>query len=142
MPAECRVIDYSDQYPLRATVLGQAASPKPGDDAPDTLHVGVYIDGQLVSIASVYHEPPPDSTDAGAWRLRGMATLPDAQGKGYGRLALSRCIDHVRASAGTRIWCNARAGAVDFYRALGFSVRADAQDVPGHGLRYYCERPV
>lgn len=140
--AECRVIHYSDQYLLRTSVLGQAAEPKSGDDSPDTLHVGVYANGRLVSIASIYHEPPPGSNDARAWRLRGMATLPDAQGKGYGRLALTRCIEYVCASGGTRVWCNARAGTVDFYRALGFGVRADAHDVPGHGIRYYCERPV
>lgn len=139
---ECCVSHYSDQYLLRTSVLGQAAEPKPGDDAPDTLHVGVYANERLVSIASIYHEPPPGSDDARARRLRGIATLPDAQGKGYGRLALTRCIEYVRTSGGTRVWCNTRAGAVDFYPALGFSVQADAHDVPGHGIRYYCERPV
>ena len=45
----------------------------PGDDAPDSLHVGILVDQALVGIASIYREAPSRGvTFAGWWRLRGM----------------------------------------------------------------------
>ena len=122
LAADCRILHYSDQYPLRTAVLGQPPEPKPGDDAPDTLHVGVFVAGRLVSIASIYHEPPPGSNDPDAWRLRGMATLPDVQGQGCGRLALERCIEHVRAHCwdmGLVQWARGRDGLLPRPRIQG-----------------------
>jgi GNAT superfamily N-acetyltransferase len=136
--AVTRVIPYTDQYPLRQAVLGQQPAPKPGDDAADTLHVGVYLGTDLVAIASIYREPSPQVPDAVGWRLRGVATLPQMQGRGCGRQALDRCIDYAKAQGGTLVWCYARLGAVDFYRALGFQVSDEIEYPPGHEPRRYC----
>jgi len=135
-------ISANKQYPLRRSVLGQGLPPdvphKPGDDHPDTYHVGIYLGDDLVSIASLYHEPQPDTSDDGDthWRLRGMATLPEYQGHGYGKIALNACIDHAKAHQSTRIWCNARENAIGFYHNMGFVTLGDPYDLPGHGQRW------
>ncbi len=135
---EARVclISHEDQYPLRRSVLGQGLPPdvpvKPGDDHPDTCHVGVYAGGILVSIASLYHEPQPEHDSATHWRLRGMATLPDHAGQGYGTLALNHCIEHARRHGGTRIWCNARDDARGFYARMMFRTVGEPYIIGGH----------
>lgn len=134
-----RAIPVALTYDLRDRVLNQGKQAvKPGDDAPDTLHVAAYDeDGQIVGIASIYHEPPPDSDNPDAWRLRGMATLPAVRGRGYGAHALQHCIDHVAAQGGNLIWCNVRENAVGFYRHMGFQVHDTPYELPGHGKRYF-----
>jgi L-Ala-D/L-Glu epimerase len=57
--------------PLRQALLHPDRPPAfsiyPGDGAATTLHVGAFADGALQGIASVYHEAPPASAQAGAW---------------------------------------------------------------------------
>ena len=69
----------------------------PGDDAPGAWHVGAYRRDDLLGIASVYTEAPAGEMDPCAYRLRGMAVLPQAQGQGYGRALVQACVRHVLA---------------------------------------------
>jgi GNAT superfamily N-acetyltransferase len=92
----------------------------PGDDAPDSLHVGAFMDGELVGIASVSRDPLPGESDARAWRLRGMATVEKVRGMGCGRALVEACVAHASIQGGTLLWCNGRTSAMGFYRALGF----------------------
>ena len=71
-----------------------------GDDAGDTLHAGVFLDGVLVGIATVCRDPLPGSTEIDEWRLRGVAVRPEVQGRGLGRALLTACINHVVAHGG------------------------------------------
>lgn len=85
-----------------------------------------------MGIASLYREDRPGGPGRG-WRLRGMATESDVRGSGFGRALLVACIEHVAASGGGELWCNARMGAVDFYRVAGFDVVSEEFDIPGIG---------
>ena len=87
---------------------------------PETLHVGAFLAGKLVAVASVCHEPPPGERDAAAWRVRGMATLPEQRGRGLGGKLLEHCLQHARALGGRRLWCSARVAVAAFYHAWGF----------------------
>jgi ribosomal protein S18 acetylase RimI-like enzyme len=91
-----------------------------GDDDVDTLHVGAFRGEELVGIASVMRESLPGEDDADTWRVRGMATLPEARGQGYGGALLERCLTHVTDHGGHTVWCNARVDAAGFYRRYGF----------------------
>jgi GNAT superfamily N-acetyltransferase len=136
-------VDYTEHYPLRVSVLSQHANPKPFDTALDSFHVGVFEDGKLVSIASIYHTPPPDGDDPGAWQLGGMATDPAAQGRGYGRLALERCVQYAVEQGGTLVWLDGREKALGFYRSVGFTVRDGGYDTGrGTGIHYFCWRKL
>ena len=100
------------------------------DEAEGTRHFGSYAEtGRLVGVVTVHPAcwvRPPAVADlvveAGAWQLRGMATLPEVRGEGHGvRLvkAAERC---VRSAGAGLCWCNARVAAIGFYEKLGWEV--------------------
>ena len=102
----------------------------------DTVHFGLFVEEDLVSIASLYKEPLKEKDDLNGWQLRAMATLPAFQGNGYGSKLLESCIKLVKEKAGNYIWCNARIKAVDCYKRFGFEVISDEFEIPGIGLHY------
>ncbi|HEX2047988.1 MAG TPA: GNAT family N-acetyltransferase [Acidimicrobiales bacterium] len=103
-----------------------------GDDLEDTVHFGAFEGDRLVGIVSLYKERRPGGPDEG-WRIRGMATEPDVRGAGFGAALVAACVEHVAASGGGELWCNARTGASGFYRRMGFDVVSDEFEIPGIG---------
>jgi GNAT superfamily N-acetyltransferase len=108
----------------------------PSDHAHDTLHAGATIAGHLASIATIVREPLHEDPSEAEWRVRGMATLPEAHGLGLGGMILQSCIEHAESRGGRLIWCNARTPAVSFYRRFGFDVRGDEFMLPNIGPHY------
>lgn len=132
---DIRKIKAEEAQPLRATVLRPGlpfeASVYPHDDEPESLHMGAFEGEKPVCVASIFHEPPPGEEDlTGAWRLRGMVTLPERQRSGYGRAVLLRCIEHIARQGASLLWCNARTDAVGFYLGLGFETEGGEQKTP------------
>jgi len=124
-----------------------------GDDDELTFHAGAVLDGRVVSIASLYVEARPDDAAGGAaagpdhaagtaWRLRGMATEPDLQGCGAGRVALDACEAFAREHGATLLWCNARTPAVGFYERMGWQVLGTEFDIPTVGPHLVMEKPL
>ncbi|MEW5875185.1 MAG: GNAT family N-acetyltransferase [Candidatus Zixiibacteriota bacterium] len=146
MRIRIRIISAHDVIGIRHAVLRPNQPVEqctwPSDDAPTTAHFGAFADDEMVGIASIYLESQPDSPDPSAWRLRGMATLPEFRSQGVGGLLLSACIEHVENSGGTTIWCNARTPAVRFYERHGFECIGDEFQLPGIGPHYRMERKV
>jgi len=145
-----RPITAEETRPLRAAVLRPDQPPEalvyPGDDHPQSLHAGAFEGDRLVGIATVYPEPLPEEhrgaiPGGGAFRLRGMATLPEVRGAGYGRALLEACFEHIRTHGARVLWCNARVGALDFYERLGLETVGPEFDIPGIGPHYvmWCE---
>ena len=64
------------------------------------------------------------------------------RGSGYGSLALQLCVKHIYQYSGSLLWCNARESALGFYENLGFLVRGEPYDLPGHGKRYFLWRDL
>lgn len=128
---EVRVISAEEAQPMRAAILRPGlpfeASVYQLDYEEDSLHMGAFEQGELVTVATILHEPPPGEDNAGAWRLRGMVTRPELQRRGYGRAVLLRCIADIARRGATLLWCNARTDAVDFYRTLGFETEGGEQ---------------
>lgn len=110
----------------------------PGDELETTRHFGAFLsDGTQVGVASIYPAPLPEAPEiSGAWQLRGMATLPEVRGQGAGRALLQACMEAARAEGGTLLWCNARTGALDFYRKYGLTVVGEEFDIPTVGPHF------
>jgi GNAT superfamily N-acetyltransferase len=127
-------ISAEEARPLRAEFLRPGAPPEaniyPLDDDPESLHLGAYSGNKLVTVASLFHEPPPGESHARAWRLRGMVTRPEVRRKGYGRAVLLQGIRYIAERGGTLLWCNARLDAVEFYRSLQFETAGEEQKTP------------
>ena len=137
-----RRISAAETRPLRQAILRPHQRVEelvyPGDDSPDAAHFGAFLDGELIGIVSVCHEPPPHGeANAGAWRIRGMAVVPQLHRRGIGSLLLRACIDHARQHGGTMMWFNARTPAVPFYQAHCFRVRGEEFVVPHAGPHYF-----
>ncbi|HVB94378.1 MAG TPA: GNAT family N-acetyltransferase [Acidimicrobiales bacterium] len=100
----------------------------PGDDDPSTVaFAAIDAEGELQSVARVTIEAPPFPIDdlitggTPKWRLRGMATRPEARNQGIGTAVLQAAIAHVGTHGGGLLWCNARVPAIGLYRRAGFT---------------------
>jgi GNAT superfamily N-acetyltransferase len=113
-----------------------------GDDAPDALHIGAFENDRLVGIASITREQPPGAGELGAWRLRGMATLPEVRGHGIGGELLEACVAHARSHGGSLVWCNGRVPARAFYERHGFEVVRGPFEIPETGPHYELQRAL
>ena len=104
--------------PLRALILREAGPPEsavwPGDDDPRAGHYAVLgEDGAALAVGSVVVE-------GGGWRVRGMATAPEARGRGLGAVVLAALLEHALEHGGGLVWCNARPRAESLYARAGF----------------------
>lgn len=106
---------------------------------PDGAHaVGAYAGDELVAVGFVLPEGEP-----GAWRIRGMATTPEARNRGAGSAVLATLIEHARGNGARRIWCNARTPALAFYERAGMRRASEEYDAPESGPHYVMElRPA
>jgi len=144
--ASYRRISAAETLPLRQRILRPHQRVEdvafPHDDDDDTLHLGAFVDGTLVGIATVHREPFPGTTDARAWRLRGMATEAHLRRRGCGAKLVAGCVEHAERHGASRFWCTARESAKGFYDALGFVTVGDRFDLPDIGPHYVMELPL
>jgi len=129
-----------DCYPLRLEVLRPKGKTYeyqyPGDHREDTFHFGVMRDGKPIGIASFFANSNASIKSSNPVQLRGMATSSAARGIGAGKALVRFAIGHFREKGHDVLWCNAREGAVDFYKKLGFAVVSDRFDVPVIGPHF------
>jgi len=108
-----------------------------GDELATTRHFGAFDGGRLVGVASIYAAPMPERAAAAAARqLRGMATLPEVRGAGFGRALLDACIADAAENGAALLWCNARTSAVALYRKHGWATLGDEFDIPTVGPHF------
>jgi ribosomal protein S18 acetylase RimI-like enzyme len=136
--------------PLRLLVLRPGGAPEdavwPADDHVAAGHFGVREGragaARLVAAATVVPEPHPVDPRPGDWRLRGMATLPSARGRGLGGALAGACVAHAASSGAERVWLHARVGAVGLYERCGFTAESEVFEVPGIGPHVRMARSV
>ena len=69
-----------------------------------------------------------------SYRLRGMATEPTKQRKGFGGMVLHEAMDYLKKESDVEILlCNARVTAFGFYEKMGFTILGEAFDIPNLG---------
>jgi ribosomal protein S18 acetylase RimI-like enzyme len=132
-----REITLAETRPLRHAVL------RPDDEveelvaheAPGAFAVGAFDGPSLVSVGFVAPDGEP-----GGWRVRGMATAPEARGRGAGTLVLAKLVEHAVARGARRVWCNARAPARTLYERAGFRVVSAEFELPRIGPHVVMER--
>lgn len=130
-----RQISKEKAYPLRARVLRPGLPIEschyPLDD--QAMHWGYYRNEELCSIVTVHADDFAKFLVPGQWRIRGMATAPEWQGQGFGRLLVQEVFSWARENKVPLIWCNAREVAIPFYEKVGMKVESDFFDIPGIG---------
>ena len=119
-------LNATDTYPIRQQVLIPDHDPKKvkfesDDDDDISFHLGAFEDSKLVSVASFFYERNPLFKDQHQYQLRGMATLPEFQGRGLSSELLNMAFPIIKQNFCTLLWCNARLTAVGYYEKVGFT---------------------
>lgn len=122
---------------MRAQVLrpgkdiSQAKMPQ--DHEQTTFHLGLFSSEKLVCVATFHEDQNVNLKAKYPYRLRGMATAPDFQGKGAGKQILQAGVKELKSRNCDLIWCNAREIAFLFYEKCGFSYSGEMFDIPEIG---------
>ncbi|WP_199138307.1 GNAT family N-acetyltransferase [Pedobacter sp. ASV12] len=76
-------------------------------------HFGLYLNHELTGVVSLF-------VDGHIGQFRKLAILPEAQGQGLGKQLMEYLIDYCQVQKLTKLWCNARVNAKEFYLKFGF----------------------
>jgi GNAT superfamily N-acetyltransferase len=134
---EVREISPADTRPLRREVLRpqQSLEELASHEPAGSVAFGAFTGGELVAVGLIGR----DGDEPGDWRVRGMATKPDARGRGAGSRILQALVQHATAHGATRVWCNARTPALTLYERAGFVATSDEFEPPDIGPHYRVE---
>ncbi|USD66637.1 GNAT family N-acetyltransferase [Vibrio sp. SCSIO 43136] len=88
------------------------------DEDQHAYHYGVFIDDELVCVASLF-------ADEHQVRLRKFATLETFQGQGIGGEMFQYLLMEAKQKGFEGFWCDARQTAVRFYQKFGLRVVSD-----------------
>jgi ribosomal protein S18 acetylase RimI-like enzyme len=136
---EVRPVALAETRALRQAVLRphQTVDELAGDEPAGAVAFGAFAGSELIAVGLVGPDGEP-----GDWRVRGMATAPQARGQGAGSAILRALVDHAIARGATRVWCNARTPALALYERLGFVIASDEFEPPHIGPHYRMELSV
>jgi GNAT superfamily N-acetyltransferase len=128
-----RPVDPALTRPLRQRVLRphESLEELASHEPPGVHAVGAFDGDELVGVGFVCPDGGP-----GEWRVRGMATIPEARGRGVGSAILAALVDHARAQGATLVWCNARTPARSLYARAGFGVESEEFEITGIGPHF------
>lgn len=77
-------------------------------------HFAAFKDNYIIAVVSLFNKDND-------WQFRKFAVDETMQNMGIGRSVLQHITDFAIISGGTRLWCNARLSAINFYLKSGFS---------------------
>lgn len=140
MPAiEVRPIPLAETRIVRKQVLRphQSLDELATHEPPGAVAFGAFDRSGLIGVGLVGAEGEP-----GDWRVRGMATLPHARGRGAGSRILQALVHHAAAHGAKRVWCNARVRALPLYQRAGFAVASELFEPSDIGPHYRMELPL
>lgn len=131
-------ISAEKTYPIRKEILRKniPLTEKNDQDLDETtFHLGVFMDDKLVGV-STFMKDDSSYFSGFQYRLRGMATLEEYQGKGIGKAMLEKSYELLQEKGVDVLWCNARIIALNFYKKLGFEVVGPEFDIHLIGPHY------
>lgn len=135
------VVTVDDIVALRMAVLRDGTpSQDPRyheDDLPDSLHLALRLDGEVVGTSTWLERPWPIEPDRDATQLRGMAVASRLQNRGLGALLLHAGIDRARERRHAFVWARARDTAIRFYERNGFTVVGEAFTDEATGMSHH-----
>ncbi len=135
-----RQLTAQETYPVRHAELRRGmpieSCEMDGDSRVGSIHLGGYIDDQLIAVSSFFFAPYVPFPGHKALQLRGMAVLSEHQNKGYGAQLLSFAEQWLMQRGVRLIWMNARTTAVPFYEKLSYEKQGEEFLIEPHGPHY------
>ncbi len=130
-------IEPEETYELRHKILRPNQTIEdckyPADSLTDTIHLGAFVDGSLISVASFFKETHADLDEKVHYRLRGMATMVSHRGQQAGSSLIQFAEDYLKKKQVTYWWCNARTSVLGYYERFGMRVLGEVFDIPPIG---------
>jgi GNAT superfamily N-acetyltransferase len=133
-------INYLDTFPVRSAVLRQG---KPietcsflGDETVGTTHFGLYIENNIIGVASVFTSNNENFDNKTQLQLRGMAILKEYQNMGFGKLLIEEIFNFIESTQVELLWFNARETAVPFYEKLGCIKKGNSFEITEIGTHF------
>ena len=125
---QARPIEAGISRELRRSVLRPNLPPGsalPGDDDAGVVHIGAFLDGELISACLIFPADAPWLRSRIGWRLRAMASNSNKNGLGGGTAVLAEAVRIAAAAGGEVLWCHARQAAVGFYAQAGWTAEGE-----------------
>lgn len=106
-----------------------------GDELNTTVHLGYYIQENLVGVISVFKNSSIFPLE-NQYQIRGMAVLTALQNQGIGQKLVNFAEQHIAQHNNDPyiIWLNARQNAVLFYKKLGYHIHGDEFEIESIGI--------
>lgn len=103
-----------------------------GDTSEKTVHLGLFMDENLIGVASFMQNSNPLFKAADQYQLRGMAVLSEFKRQGFGASLLIEGEKKLKNLVNNPfLWFNARDYAIGFYEKFGYRTIGEKFDVPG-----------
>ncbi len=139
-------VSTRDTYNLRNQVLRPGLPVETchfeGDGEEQTFHLGAFVEGKLVSIASFYYRKNDNFEEENQFQLRGMATLEEFRKQGLSRELLNFAFPIIKQNFCDRVWCNARTSAKGFYETMDFESLGETFEIEGVGPHILMSRII
>lgn len=133
-------INFLETFPIRSAVLRQGKPMETcfflGDDALETTHFGLFIENNIIGVASVFKISNENFDIKNQYQLRGMAILEAYQSSGFGKLLIEEIFNFIESNQVELLWFNARQTAVLFYEKLGCSKKGPSFEIPDIGTHF------
>ncbi len=127
-------------YSLRSLVLRPGKPIKTTfydkDYEKSTIHFGAFLKSRIISIATFYPETLEGFNNYHSYRLRGMATHPSFQKRGFGQKILEYSFIFLKNINCDLIWCKARIIAVPFYEKLKYKIIGESYQIDDIGEHF------
>ncbi len=107
-----------------------------GDDSPTTLHFGLFYEGQISAVISLFKAKNSSFLEENQIQIRGMAVLEQHQKKGFGIALLKYCENHIINKSGEIIWFNARETAIGFYEKSAYQKSGNGFEIADIGVHF------
>ncbi|WP_316799914.1 GNAT family N-acetyltransferase [Pedobacter frigidisoli] len=76
-------------------------------------HFGLYLDHKLTGVVSLFHT-------GDVYQFRKLAISNQVQKSGLGSMLMEYLLDYCKIQKASKLWCNARVNAKEFYYKFGF----------------------
>ena len=111
------------------------------DEIDGAFHLGYYVGDILATVVSLHPQNYGELTGNG-YQLRGMATLAEYRGKGFGKIIVDYAVNYLQQKHAGYIWCNARKVASKFYSDCGFKIISSEFEIKDIGPHYVMSRQL
>ncbi|WP_030249287.1 GNAT family N-acetyltransferase [Streptomyces violens] len=140
MAIRTTTVPRAEIFDLRRSVLRPGlpaeAALYPEDADPGVFHMAAYDGDTLAACATFFPDPVPGEEAVPAYRFRGMASSPEARGRGFGAAVLRAGIEEAARRGAELVWCNGRISARGFYERMGFTTDGATFEIVPSGAHH------